>query len=121
MNNSHEQLAQQIAAISVWVDEHPANKQRDPEAQAWGRCAKVAEEAGEVIAALIGATGQNPRKGVHGCMSNVVDELLDVAVTALAAVEHLDGNQGGSVAMLIEHVGYLTERAGLTPEAEATR
>jgi hypothetical protein len=117
--NSEDRLAAQLAAISRWVDEHPPNKARDAEAQLWGRCAKVTEEAGEVIAALIAMTGQNPRKGTHGCVADVLDELLDVAATALAAVEHIDGNRGESVQMLREHVDGLTERAGLAADHQA--
>jgi hypothetical protein len=107
-------LGEQLAAISTWVDEHPPNAARDAEARLWGRVGKVGEEFGEVIAAMIAMTGQNPRKPQAGCVADVLDELLDVAATALAAVEHIDGNRGGSVAMLAEHVAGLVERAGLT-------
>ena len=97
--------ARKLAALSKWVD--AANAHRDPEAILWGRVAKVSEECGEAIAALIGATGQNPRKGVVGHTGVVVKELLDVAVTALAAVEHIGGNHGTSMDMLADHVDYL--------------
>ena len=102
-----------LAALSRWIDEHPANAARDREAALWGRLAKVTEEAGEVVAALIAVTGQNPRKPASGSMADVEKELLDVAVTALAAVEHLRGNDGGSLAALDAHVAALAVRAGL--------
>lgn len=105
------EMGEAIAAISRWVDQSPANASRDREARSWGRLAKVSEEAGEAIAAFTGATGQNPRKGVTGCVAEVIQELLDVAVTALAAVEHFSGNDGSSVDELAEHVTYLIERA----------
>jgi NTP pyrophosphatase (non-canonical NTP hydrolase) len=105
-----------LVALSRWIDDAPQNRARDPEARLWGRVAKVAEEAGEVTAALIGMTGQNPRKGVTHARTDVEKELLDVAVTALCAVEHLRGNSGSSLAALEEHLLWLTGRAGLLDE-----
>jgi hypothetical protein len=104
--------ADQLAAISKWVDEH--NAHRDPEAALWGRVSFVAQEAGEVIEALSGATGQNPRKGTAHTMDEVVSELLDVAVSALAAVEHITGNYGQSMHRLEMKVNAVALRAGLT-------
>jgi hypothetical protein len=103
-----------LTALSAWIDD--ANTTRDPEAVTWGRLAKIAEESGEVIAAYIGATGQNPRKGVTGTTDAVVEELLDVAVTALCAVVHLTENDPdhdvmNALAFKIEEVA---DRAGLT-------
>lgn len=103
-----------LAALSRWIDDAPANVARDPEAVTWGRLSKVAEECGEVISAFIGATGQNPRKGVTHSLAHVRKELLDVAVTALGAVEHLDGNAGSAMAALDAHVAGLVRRAGLS-------
>lgn len=97
-------LADHIRVVSTWIDDTPANRSRDPEAALWTRVAKVIEEAGEAVAALIGVTGQNPRKGVTHTINDVRDELLDVAVTALAAVEHIDGNTGSSVPAFLVHV-----------------
>ena len=62
---------------------------------------------------MIGLTGQNPRKGVTHTIDDVRKELLDVAVTALGAIEHLDGNQGRSLDALAVHVAALMARAGL--------
>src|SRR5690606_27936114 len=89
------------------------NAHRDPEAVTWGRIAKLTEESGEVIAAFIGATGQNPRKGVTHTVEDVIAELLDVAVTALGAVEHLTGHEGGALARLDEKIVAVGERAGV--------
>lgn len=105
--------ADQIAALSTWIDTDPANVVRDREAATWGRIAKVSEECGEVVAAFIGVTGQNPRKGVHGSGLDVVEELLDVAVTALAAVEHFHHNDGSSMDLLAAKVQQVVNRAGL--------
>ncbi len=101
-------IADRIAGLSRWVDE--ANADRDPEARTWGRVSKVAEECGEAIAALIAVTGQNPRKGPHGFFGDVSRELLDVAVTALAAYEHLDDNRGECMNALAQHVKFLDAR-----------
>jgi NTP pyrophosphatase (non-canonical NTP hydrolase) len=118
--------ALRLASLSLWID--TANSAKDPEAQLWGRVAKVAEEVGEVgeawidalaissgklIAAMIGATGQNPRKGQTHTMDDVTKELLDVALTALCAVEHLHGNRAESFARLHGHVEFVYQRAGL--------
>lgn len=100
-----------LAALSTWIDE--GNSHRDPEAVTWGRLAKVSEECGEVISAFIGATGQNPRKGITHEMGEVRKELLDVALTALCAVEHLDGGAGCSLTSLEHHVEFVARRAGL--------
>ena len=102
-------IAENLAALSRWIDD--SNLHRDTEAVTWGRLAKITEEAGEVIAAFIGATGQNPRKGVTHTTNEVVKELLDVAVTALGAVEHMTGNAGRSMPLLDGHLANLVERA----------
>lgn len=123
---------ERLAALSQWID--GSNVHRDPEAVTWGRLGKLQEEMGEtadellllavrhwglnsaagrLIAAFIGATGQNPRKGVTHTTDDVVKELLDCAVTALGAVEHLVGNDGSSMNRLAEFVERLIVRAGL--------
>jgi len=79
-------------------------------AKAWGRVCKVSEESGEVVAALIGVTGQNPRKGVTHTWDDVEEELYDVALTALAAIEHLRGNNGTALADLGPFVERRTAR-----------
>lgn len=104
-------IAGGIAALSRWIDAGQGD--RDPEAILWGRVSKVTEEAGEAIAALIGATGQNPRKGYTHDHMDVVQELLDVAITALGAVEHMTGNTGKSVRLLDHKVANVVQRAGV--------
>lgn len=104
-------VAQNLAGISQWIDE--GNAARDPEAATWARLAKITEEAGEVVAAYIGATGQNPRKGVTHTMDDVEAELLDVAATALTALEHLRGNDGSSLELFATKVQKIADRAGI--------
>ncbi|MFY4720089.1 MazG-like family protein [Streptomyces sp. LaBMicrA B280] len=53
------------------------------------RILKLSEEAGEVAEAVIGATGQNPRKGVTHTWDDVQAELCDVVITALVALRTL--------------------------------
>jgi hypothetical protein len=77
----------------------------------WGRLAKLAEETGEVVAAYIGMTGQNPRKGVTHTEQDVYDELLDVAVTALGAAEHPAGHQGAVLDGLLMKIHLVAQRA----------
>ncbi|MGW4884863.1 MazG-like family protein [Streptomyces murinus] len=53
------------------------------------RILKLSEEAGDVAEAVIGATGQNPRKGVTHTWDDVQAELCDVVITALVALRTL--------------------------------
>lgn len=102
----------QLCALSRWIDDNNALK--PAEQQLWERTAKTAEEAGEVIAAMIGYTGQNPRKGYTHSISDVQAELLDVAVTALGAIAHIHGNDVDVMALLHAKVHAVAVRAGLT-------
>ena len=97
--------------LSQWIDQ--GNAGRDPEAVTWGRLAKITEESGEVIAAYIGATGQNPRKGITHTRQDVEEELLDVAVTALGALEYLRGHRGDARQLLDEKILRVATRAGV--------
>jgi NTP pyrophosphatase (non-canonical NTP hydrolase) len=53
------------------------------------RVLKLSEEVGEVAEAVIGAIGQNPRKGVNRTWDDVQGELCDVVITALVALRTL--------------------------------
>ncbi len=68
-----------------WLDEHNGASRE----QLALRIMKIGEEFGEAIAAWIGATGQNPRKGITHTYTDVAAELADVAFTALVAIESL--------------------------------
>ncbi|AWT47557.1 hypothetical protein HXP45_28425 [Streptomyces actuosus] len=50
---------------------------------------KLSEEVGETAQAVIGATGQNPRKGTTHSWDDVQAELCDVVFTALIALRTL--------------------------------
>ena len=68
---------------------------------------------GEIVVA-----GRNvfARKGYHDAtLDDVADELCDVALTALCALEHLRGHDGGSVDVLADRLARTLARAHLTP------
>lgn len=60
------------------------------------RILKCFEEAGEAAQAWVGFTAQNPRKGRTHTKDEVVNELLDVATTALVAAETILGKSIGT-------------------------
>ncbi|MER6469570.1 MazG-like family protein [Streptomyces collinus] len=77
------------------------------------RILKLSEEVGEVAEAVIGATGQNPRKGVTHTWDDVQSELCDVAITALVALRTLTPD---AAEVFDSHLTGVRERP-LTPEA----
>lgn len=108
-----------LRELSLWIDQ--GNAHRDGEAVMWGRVSKVGEEFGEVIEAVIGVTGQNPRKGTTHEWRDVEQELLDVAVTALGAIEHLRGHQGASALDLLDDkIRSVATRAGVITESRGS-
>ncbi|MFF9062906.1 MazG-like family protein [Streptomyces sp. NPDC014882] len=72
------------------------------------RVLKLSEEVGEVAEAVIGATGQNPRKGVSHTWEDVRDELCDVALTALVALRTLTPEVE---AVFTEHLARVADRS----------
>lgn len=130
-----EKIQSRLQNLSRWIDEH-----NGANGGLWGRTAKVSEEIGEAAAAglppagvsmlavlagkltetVIGYTGQNPRKGQTHTGDDVDKELFDIAVTALAAVESRNGNQGldlsydaSTLQRFAEHLAAVHTRAGL--------
>jgi NTP pyrophosphatase (non-canonical NTP hydrolase) len=75
-----------IDALWTWVDTN--QPQSGQEALLLGLL-KLQEEVGEVAQAVIGATGQNPRKGTTHTWEDVEGELCDVVITALVALRML--------------------------------
>jgi NTP pyrophosphatase (non-canonical NTP hydrolase) len=51
---------------------------------------KIQEEAGEVAEAVIGAMGQNPRKGHSHTWEDVESEICDVIVTSMVALTRMN-------------------------------
>ena len=77
------------------------------------RMLKLSEEVGEVSEAVIGAIGQNPRKGVSHSWEDVQGELCDVVITALVALRTLTPD---TREVFHRHLTRVTERS-LGPEA----
>lgn len=74
---------QVVGQQKAWLDAHPDT---DPALAVPLRVLKVAEEAGEAAAALIGTTGQNPRKGRSHTDADLAAELCDVITAAAVAL-----------------------------------
>lgn len=72
------------------------------------RLLKLVEEVGEVGAAYIGSTGQNPRKGFTHTNADVASELCDVILTAAVALHRFTDKPEYT---LNEHVRTVAQRA----------
>ncbi|MFE9447901.1 MazG-like family protein [Streptomyces sp. NPDC006739] len=75
-----------IDALWTWLE---TNSPHDGQESLLLRMLKLTEEVGEVAQAVIGSTGQNPRKGVTHTWEDVQGELCDVVITALIALRTL--------------------------------
>jgi NTP pyrophosphatase (non-canonical NTP hydrolase) len=75
-----------IDTLTQWLD---TNRPVEGREGVLLRILKLTEEVGEVSEAVIGATGQNPRKGVTHTWEDVEAELCDVVITALVALRTL--------------------------------
>ncbi|MEV5508478.1 MazG-like family protein [Streptomyces orinoci] len=80
------------------------------------RLMKLAEEAGEVMQAYIGMTGQNPRKGVTHQRADVAAELCDVIITAATALHRFTDDPA---ALFDEHARRVTRRIDALTKAPA--
>ncbi|GGZ70713.1 hypothetical protein GCM10010389_05270 [Streptomyces echinoruber] len=79
-------LWDRIDALYAWLTAH---RTRGGHEDLLLRLLKLPEEVGEATAAVIGALGHNPRKGVSHTWQDVEAELCDIAVTALVALRML--------------------------------
>ncbi|MEV5614118.1 MazG-like family protein [Streptomyces sp. NPDC052225] len=104
-NDENDDLWAAIDRLRAWLDE---NNRRPPQEALLLRVLKLSEEVGEVAEAVIGAVGQNPRKGHSHTWQDVESELCDVVVTALVALSTLSPDARGT---LRAHLAGLTERA----------
>lgn len=106
MSNTQKQLEE----IDQYLDANVSLLYKlQPIGQDWARISKVGEEYGEAVNTFIGVTGQNPRKGDYSSYDELEKELLDVAATALLAVQHFD-KEGETMNKLANHIAYLRER-----------
>ena len=98
-----------IEGLYAWLD---ANRPVDGREGLLLRILKLSEEVGEVAEAVIGVTGQNPRKGTTHTWDDVRSELCDVAVTALMALRTLTPD---AREVFAEHLAKVGRRAGTAP------
>lgn len=94
----------------TWLD---ANRAHGGQEGLLLRMLKLSEEVGEVAQAVIGATGQNPRKGITHTWEDVQGELCDVVITALVALRTLTPD---TREVFTRHLAKVTERS-LGPSA----
>lgn len=107
MTEMMDELRQLVEWMDTDLDGHVPNRYKDqPLAQDWARTAKVVEEAGEALDALIGITGQNPRKGEYGSMSDLLTELADVTLTGLYAMQHFTKNGDSTIGVLMDRARH---------------
>ncbi|WP_406460417.1 MazG-like family protein [Streptomyces sp. NBC_01622] len=99
-----------IDSLWTWVD---TNRPLDGREGLLLRILKLSEEVGEVSEAVIGVTGQNPRKGVTHTWDDVQAELCDVVITALIALRTLTPD---TQEVFTRHLARVTERS-LGPSA----
>lgn len=114
-------LFEHLAEIVSWMDADLDASVSDvykeqPLAQDWARVAKVTEEAGEAVDVLIALTGQNPRKPESGEIDVLLDELADVALCGLYAIQHFTKDADITLATVMKrgqhHVQRRTEQMG---------
>jgi hypothetical protein len=103
-----------IIRLDTWLDANVSPEYvAQPLAQDWARVAKIQEECGEAIDALIGMTGQNPRKGFYGNQADLLDELCDVIITGYLAIQHFTKNIDDTETCLNGRWNYRLKKAGL--------
>jgi NTP pyrophosphatase (non-canonical NTP hydrolase) len=100
-----QDLWSSIEDLWTWLDAH---RRHGGETGLVLRMLKLTEEVGEVAQAVIGATGQNPRKGVTHTWEDVQGELCDVVITALVALRTLTPDAAG---VFGRHLAGVTERS----------
>lgn len=98
-----------VRDITAWLDRsNPSTPHEDSM-----RVLKLVEEAGEAAAAYIGMVGQNPRKGVTHTRDDLLNELADVAITALCAMQHFTQNATVTRGMLAAKVAGIMARSDI--------
>lgn len=94
-----------VEEIVAWLDSETA---LPPDQERLLRIVKLSEEVGEVGQAVIGATGQNPRKGVTHSWEDVQHELCDVVFAALVALRTLTPD---AARVFEERLTYVEQRS----------
>jgi hypothetical protein len=103
-----------IAKMDAWLDDNVSDEyKRQPLAQDWARVCKVAEELGETIQKLIGATGQNPRKGIVNDMDDMLDEMADTLITGILCIQHFTKDADQTMTLIQDRWIYRKIKAGI--------
>lgn len=98
-----------LVGFSKHIDENQPTSAIS-EAVTWARLAKIGEQAGEALGDHMRAMGQNVLKeDLEVSHEDVADRVISVAFGALAAYEHLTGNQGKSLEALLAKVQAMGE------------
>lgn len=93
-----------VGRLVEWLDRSNGADGANAETEKLLRLMKLSEEVGEVAAAVIGATGQNPRKGVTHTWGDVNAELCDVILTAMVALTTITPDARQVFAERLNHV-----------------
>ncbi|MEU8922799.1 MazG-like family protein [Kitasatospora sp. NPDC048545] len=91
--------------LVAWLD---TESTLSPREERLLRILKLSEEVGEVGAAVVGATGQNPRKGVTHSWEDVQHELCDVVFSALVALRTLTPD---AARVFADRLAYVEQRS----------
>jgi NTP pyrophosphatase (non-canonical NTP hydrolase) len=99
-----DRVRRDVAGLVAWLDAHATGS---PETTRVMRVLKLSEEVGEVAEALIGATGNNPRKPPR-TWQDVERELCDVVLTAMVALRSLNP---AAEDVFADHLARVTARS----------
>lgn len=103
-----------LSKFDAYLDNNVSEEYKtQPLAQDWARIAKVAEELGETLQALIAYTGQNPRKGRYGTQREMLDEFADTLITCLLGIQHFTKNEDQTREIIVDRWLYRKEKAGI--------
>lgn len=100
-----------VAAITGWLDELGDLADED-------HLLKVLAEAGEAADALAGWKGKNRRKGVTHTREQFLEEVVDVAITALCTIQHSTRDAGETRRIIAQKLKRIIERAGIPTQAD---
>lgn len=110
-----------IERLSNYFDRHLAhNKAATPEYILYARTAKLIEECGEVMEAVIGWTGDNPRKGRTHDIGDIQMELCDVILTAMCALHTTTQDRKVSVHLINERIRFVETRLATREDYNAS-
>jgi NTP pyrophosphatase (non-canonical NTP hydrolase) len=102
-----------VDRLVAWLDQ---GSELPPETKTMLQILKITEEAGEVAEALIGVTGQNPRKGFSHTWRDVENELCDVIITAMVALTRVNP---AARSRFTEHLAAVAARSEGSADAPA--